>query len=550
MIQTLTIPFKAWANDSMPSQMPALAGAPYGQMLPQTMAPNTYANEYTNGQGQHSQLQSQGGNSPNMGDESDELIPTAIVIKNIPFAVKKEQLQDIMTSLGLPVPYAFNYHFDNGVFRGLAFANFSSAEDTKIIIREMNHMDLQGRKLRVEYKKMLPIQERERIEREKRERRGQLEEQHRPQAMTLHNQTSMSSMSSQPIMPRGSPSPVSTRGPKTGNKVLQGGFTGTTHQDFELTILDVDMNDPATLGYYSELLKFKDSESKVIQFDAPLPPEQRKVLHTLAQHLGLQHHSMGDGDARFMQITKTKMMMPQAQNTQLINNTIYDERRSLTRAATTEFGAGRANESFYPSLRGQSSANLNVPRSPGGDSGLNRANNLRGAKSFGDLQAGRSASPALSLNGGFPAGLAQNASRYANDYNGINGGLGSADLAPTPTTSGYSAGREDAFLNGFGNMSIYDRPNGQARSAATNGAIGSQRSLQTLNGNYDEQPRNGGVTAAPERQPQGPGSDWGRGFTARPRQNGHGARGSDELDQYQLDQANDRTGGGQKSRFM
>jgi len=113
-----------------------------------------------------------------MGEE--ELIPTAIVIKNIPFAVKKEQLVQLMTEISLPLPYAFNYHFDNGVFRGLAFANFTTAEETGAVIDMLNGFELQGRKLRVEYKKMLPIQERERIEREKRERRGQLEEQHRP----------------------------------------------------------------------------------------------------------------------------------------------------------------------------------------------------------------------------------------------------------------------------------------------------------------------------------------------------------------------------------
>lgn len=143
--------------------------------------------------------------------EPEELIPTAIVIKNIPFAVKKEQLQNLMQELGLPIPYAFNYHFDNGVFRGLAFANFQNAEDTKEVIDTMNHMDLQGRKLRVEYKKMLPAAERDRIEREKRERRGQLEEQHRPvQAMTnLHNQNSISSLVS--ALPASSPSPASVR---------------------------------------------------------------------------------------------------------------------------------------------------------------------------------------------------------------------------------------------------------------------------------------------------------------------------------------------------
>ena len=74
---------------------------------------------------------------------------------------------------------------------------FTSPDETHVVIDALNHYDLQGRKLRVEYKKMLPLQERERIEREKRERRGQLEEQHRPIAGSqLHNQPSISSLHS------------------------------------------------------------------------------------------------------------------------------------------------------------------------------------------------------------------------------------------------------------------------------------------------------------------------------------------------------------------
>jgi RNA recognition motif-containing protein len=146
--------------------------------------------------------------------EEDELIPTAIVIKNIPFAVKKETLIQVMTDMNLPLPYAFNYHFDNGVFRGLAFANFTSAEETAAVIAHLNHLELQGRKLRVEYKKMLPAAERERIEQDKRWRRGQLEEQHRsvppPQ---LQTQPSVSSLASHQL-PGTSPSPVSQHGSK------------------------------------------------------------------------------------------------------------------------------------------------------------------------------------------------------------------------------------------------------------------------------------------------------------------------------------------------
>ena len=146
--------------------------------------------------------------------DEDELIPTAIVIKNIPFAVKKETIVQLMTEMNLPLPYAFNYHFDNGVFRGLAFANFTSPEETATVIAHLNHLELQGRKLRVEYKKMLPPHERERIEQDKRWRRGQLEEQHRavPNSQ-LQNQPSMSSLASIPV-PGNSPSPVSQHGSK------------------------------------------------------------------------------------------------------------------------------------------------------------------------------------------------------------------------------------------------------------------------------------------------------------------------------------------------
>ena len=147
-------------------------------------------------------------------EAEEELIPTAIVIKNIPFAVKKESLVQLMTEMNLPLPYAFNYHFDNGVFRGLAFANFTSAEETATVIANLNHLELQGRKLRVEYKKMLPAAERERIEQDKRWRRGQLEEQHRSMTTTqLQHQPSVSSLASHQL-PGSSPSPVSPHGAK------------------------------------------------------------------------------------------------------------------------------------------------------------------------------------------------------------------------------------------------------------------------------------------------------------------------------------------------
>lgn len=188
-----------WMSDQQP--MPPMPNINYQQYNQHMNSP--YSQSYMQNDMQRSASPSE-----------EDTIPTAIVIKNIPFAVKKESLIEVMVSHGLPLPYAFNYHFDSGVFRGLAFANYTTSDETKAVIATLNHLELQGRKLRVEYKKMLPAHERDRIERDKRERRGQLQEQHQPMAMStyngqLHTQGSMTSLNSGPT--NTSPSPLSQR---------------------------------------------------------------------------------------------------------------------------------------------------------------------------------------------------------------------------------------------------------------------------------------------------------------------------------------------------
>jgi RNA recognition motif-containing protein len=102
-----------------------------------------------------------------VADEPADTIPTAIVIKNIPFAVKRDALLAILDNLDIPKPYAFNYHFDNGVFRGLAFANYRTAEETEMVVNAVNGLDVSGRKLRVEFKKVMPAAEQEKREQDK-----------------------------------------------------------------------------------------------------------------------------------------------------------------------------------------------------------------------------------------------------------------------------------------------------------------------------------------------------------------------------------------------
>lgn len=445
-----------------------------------------------------------------LGSETEEdLIPTAIVIKNIPFAVKKEQLVQIMTELGLPLPYAFNYHFDNGIFRGLAFANFTSAEETASVIDMLNHYDLQGRKLRVEYKKMLPAAERERIEREKRERRGQLEEQHRPMpAPTLTAQPSMASLATLP--PPTSPSPVSARG--------MGGPP-------------IDMNDGETLEFYTQLAVFKGRPDEVLILPPNLTPQQRRTVHTLAHHMGLAHASKGDGDQRAVHVYKSqaaaeRLSPPVPQLGSLQNDS---QRRTLNRAATTDFHDVRNGEGGLYGLRQQTSGYL--PVFPSQTNNLSISQNLRAAKSFADL---RSYTPSpVASTASFPASLSNNVARLQEQ----------AREGTTPSLSSQGSGlgsRDDGLLvNGLGNLNLgngfgnsprtirgigsWERNTGDSVGAI--GTIGGHRSFST-NNHFDDQSRERGQ-GMPSRQPRGPA---GSGFP-RNRQNGHMNRGSDEISQ-------------------
>lgn len=387
---------------------------------------------------------------PSSGDD-DELIPTAIVIKNIPFAVKKEQLVEIMTRMNLPLPYAFNYHFDNGVFRGLAFANFTTAEETQAVIQHMNGKDLHGRRLRVEYKKMLPQAERDRIEREKRERRGQLEEQHRPSmGSQLQPSTSMSSMVG------GGSGSMQARTPSPGNaRMAQGQYKNDARIiDRWLTrFTAIDMNDPVTLHYYGKLLVFNTDPSRGDHLDFPpnISPEDRKIIHGLAHGLGLEHHSEGVGSQRFVRVGR-----PGTTPSMGMSN-VDAMRRGLHRAATTDFSQARS-ETNYPNGR-EAAPYLNLRDAPPSLS----TSNLRAAKSHADL---RSYTPSPSHStASYPANLGGNLNRYEYSY----GQDSPATTRPTPTST-LPGTAEDFLANGLGNLALnYGQPQGSPQRSQGGG---------------------------------------------------------------------------------
>ncbi|KZT74250.1 hypothetical protein DAEQUDRAFT_702549 [Daedalea quercina L-15889] len=288
--------------------------------------------------------------TPSQGGD-DEIIPTAIVIKNIPFNVKRETLLDIIASLSIPTPYAFNYHLDqSGQFRGLAFANFRQPTDADAVVAALNGFDVQGRKLRVEYKKVLQAGEKERIEREKAIRRMksmQLEREQQALAAQVstpydeygqqlptpftpqrsfsassvyQSQQAFSPSSALPPMPTGQSFNLSS--PPLGQPGTPSGLkTPST---------ELDLNDPATLEIYSRILLFKDDPMRdELAFSRTLTPKQRRVVHLVAQKLGVYHYSVGEGEERYAVVTRID---PNAQGP--------GPRQTLSRAPSSYLSAG------------------------------------------------------------------------------------------------------------------------------------------------------------------------------------------------------------------
>src|SRR5271156_5215373 len=116
--------------------------------------------------------------STTSGMPGDDIIDTAIVIKNIPFTYPEESfLNKLFPDLNLTPPYAFNYHRNraDGSFHGLAFANFTNPNEALDAVNVLNNFELERRRLRVELKKRLSPEEeqRQRLERQARRQTGQ-----------------------------------------------------------------------------------------------------------------------------------------------------------------------------------------------------------------------------------------------------------------------------------------------------------------------------------------------------------------------------------------
>ncbi|KAF9952750.1 hypothetical protein BGZ65_005089, partial [Modicella reniformis] len=245
-------------------------------------------------------------------EEQTDTIPTAIVIKNIPFSVKRDALLAILDNLDIPKPYAFNYHFDNGVFRGLAFANYRTAEETEIVVNAVNGLDVSGRKLRVEFKKVMPVAEQERREYEKAALAAEAlhrremdhmetqlldlersEQEHREVELQNREFEREQRNRSSVILERHNPGRTTDR---DDADVRHSSSASSSY---------LDLNDTETLAFYDRLMMFRSDTTKDdMIFPENLSSRQRRILHLIADKLSLYHFSEGEGSKRRLIIMK------------------------------------------------------------------------------------------------------------------------------------------------------------------------------------------------------------------------------------------------------
>ncbi|RUO96042.1 hypothetical protein BC936DRAFT_142718 [Jimgerdemannia flammicorona] len=239
-----------------------------------------------------------------LGETSTETIPTAIVIKNIPFSLKRDALLGILNAIDIPRPYAFNYHFDNGVFRGLAFANYRTPEDTDAVVAALNGFEVAGRKLRVEYKRVLPGSQ----DKEKEERKCPTEEKRDVDFIKKDGPPQFKDGASNNDRPQnlkkkeGSLERRDTLSKKENDT--------SSRQDIRSieangTSDALDLNNPETLKFYDQLILFRgDIARDEFVFPKTLGTAQRRAIHLISEKLNLYHYSDGEGEDRQLHIVK------------------------------------------------------------------------------------------------------------------------------------------------------------------------------------------------------------------------------------------------------
>jgi hypothetical protein len=279
-------------------------------------------------------------------------------------------------------------------------------------------------------------------------------------------------------------------------------------------------------------------------FPSTLSPQQRRLVHTLAHHMGLAHISRGHGEQRQVHVfraqTGSNAVSPSFQQIPTTVLPVESQQRRLHRPSQMDFSDARGSDpGVYAAMNRHSSLMLDVPGSPNPDS-MARVN-LRGAKSTADL---RSYTPSpVPSSASFPATLGAGLARFS-EYNGNTLSANTPTL--TPTASGNMLRDEAMLMSGLGGLSLAS-PLGNGLSTNNNreqrsslildrdqqhiigSAIGSGLNRGPFMG-FDDGPGQSRISAIPLRQPRGPVPERGAGFVRQPLSATSNRKTSSELD--------------------
>ncbi|KAJ1920628.1 Peptidyl-prolyl cis-trans isomerase pin4 [Mycoemilia scoparia] len=274
-----------------------------------------------------------------MNNMPEDAIPNSIVVKNINFEIKREELLQTMVDRGLPLPYAFNYHYEGGLFRGLAFANFYSPEEAAQTFVGLNGITLLGRTIKVEYKKALPgMTPAECMARQKPHMHQQgitpdiqslsigsrdgVAGTVRTRKHTISHVGGRTRGRPQSMMVGGSPMPV----PDTKNN------TG------------IDLDDKDTRLLYDLISQFRHDKSMVeLEFPSALSDRQRHCVMMIAERFGLNHETKGDFSTRFIRVYKSLGTLLEA--TEIKRRPVHTNSGMSSNSTLSRSSTGPANSS-------------------------------------------------------------------------------------------------------------------------------------------------------------------------------------------------------------
>lgn len=94
------------------------------------------------------------GRDPRTHEANSEFKNSTLVLKNLPFQLKQEKLEEILNAYNVK-PVNVSYLYDGtGMFRGMAFVKYKEIDHATTVFEHLNNLDISGRKVRVEYKRV------------------------------------------------------------------------------------------------------------------------------------------------------------------------------------------------------------------------------------------------------------------------------------------------------------------------------------------------------------------------------------------------------------